>query len=100
MSLRLQVYTPDGCQLDERGLEVVVLRRRERRFERGSEIAVYPGHAPMLIRVPEGPIRYRAGGQVKTLELKSGFAQVVADRVLLLTAGLAAAGRSRSPRPS
>ncbi len=87
MSLALHICTPDGQRVDETGLDVVVLRRREPRFDRGSEVAVFPGHAPLLMRIPGAPLRYRAADRVVELEVKAGFAQIRDDEVLVLTSG-------------
>ena len=57
--LTLEIVTPDGVAVREERVEVVVLRRRERRFERGSEIAVFPLHGPLLVRLPVAPVRWR-----------------------------------------
>jgi F0F1-type ATP synthase epsilon subunit len=83
--LVLEIVTPDGPALSERGVDAVVLRRRERRFELGSEIAIFPLHAPALIRIPIAPARYRAGGRVVHLALGGGFAEVRRDRVRVIT---------------
>ncbi|MFY3745581.1 hypothetical protein ACOQFB_16840 [Anaeromyxobacter sp. Red801] len=84
-TLVLEVVTPDGIALAERDVDAVVLRRRERRFELGSELAILPLHAPVLIRMPIAPVRYRKGGETTYLALAGGFAEVRGDRVLLLT---------------
>ncbi len=84
-SLALEIVTPDGPAVSEGEVEVVVLRRRERRFELGSEIAVFPLHAPTLIRVPVAPLRYRKGGRTEHLAVGGGFAEVKGDRVLVVT---------------
>jgi F-type H+-transporting ATPase subunit epsilon len=81
----LEVVTPDGPFLTERGLDAVVLRRREARFELGSEIAILPLHAPTLIRIPVAPARYRRGGRTFHLAVGGGFAEVERDRVLVVT---------------
>lgn len=84
-TVALEIVTPDGRALLEAGVDAVVLRRRERRFELGSEIAVFPLHAPMLIRIPIAPARYRRGGETVHLALGGGFAEVRRDRVLVVT---------------
>jgi F0F1-type ATP synthase epsilon subunit len=83
--LSLEIVTPDGVAVSEDAVELVVLRRRERRFERGSEIAVFPLHAPLLVRVPVAPARYRTEGRTVHLALGGGFAEVKRDRVLVVT---------------
>ncbi len=84
-TLVLEVVTPDGRALTERGVEAVVLRRRESRFELGSELAILPLHAPLLVRMPVAPARYRKEGQTFHLALGGGFAEVEQDRVLVVT---------------
>jgi F0F1-type ATP synthase epsilon subunit len=84
-ALALEIVTPDGTALSERGVDAVILRRRERRFELGSEIAIFPLHAATLIRFPNAPARYRRNGLVFHLALGGGFAEVKRDRVLLVT---------------
>lgn len=82
--LHLAVITPDGDTRDEDDVEEVVFRRREARFELGSEIAVLPGHGPMLVRIPEAPLRYRKAGRVYELNVSEGFVEVKRDRVLVV----------------
>jgi F-type H+-transporting ATPase subunit epsilon len=84
-TLSLDIVTPDGTAVEERGVDAVVFHRRERLFEVGSEIAVLPLHAPMLVRIPIGPARFRRGAEIVHLALRGGFAQVLADRVLIAT---------------
>ncbi|HUM12732.1 MAG TPA: hypothetical protein VLT82_17420 [Myxococcaceae bacterium] len=83
--LVLEILTPDGPALTEHGLDAVVLRRREARFELGSEIAILPLHAPTLIRMSVAPLRYRRGGQIFYLAVGGGFVEVERDRVLVVT---------------
>jgi F-type H+-transporting ATPase subunit epsilon len=83
--LALEIVTPDGVAIAETDVDVVVLRRRERRFELGSEIAVLPGHGPMLVRIPIAPARFEQSGSTVYLALCGGFAEVYADRVMIVT---------------
>lgn len=83
--LTLEIVTPDGVALLEEGVELVILRRRERRFEVGSEIAIYPLHAPLLVRLAVAPVRYRKGGVTLHLPIAAGFAEVMEDRVIIAT---------------
>ncbi|HVY60379.1 MAG TPA: hypothetical protein VHF22_01945 [Planctomycetota bacterium] len=83
--LRLEVVTPDGPAVLEDGVEVVVVRRREERFEVGSEVAIFPRHAPLLVRVALAPARFRVGGRTYHLATAGGFAEVKRDRVLIVT---------------
>jgi F0F1-type ATP synthase epsilon subunit len=84
-TLRLVVVTPDGEVLHESGVDAVVFRRSEARFAEGSEVAVFPLHAPTLIRLPISPARYRRGDRTVHLALDGGFAEVDRGRVLVVT---------------
>jgi len=84
-NLALEILTPDGPMVTERGLDSVVLRRREGRFALGSEIAIFPRHAPTLIRMSVAPLRYRRGGETFHLAVGGGFAEVERDRVRIVT---------------
>jgi F-type H+-transporting ATPase subunit epsilon len=88
--LVLQIITPDGHSLRKTGIDVVVLRRRELRFELGSEVAVFPSHAPLLIRIPAAPVRYRQGNRTFYLAVGGGFAEIRANEVLVVTPRFAA----------
>ena len=83
--IALEIVTPDGVALVERGLEAVIFHRREPRFEVGSEIAVLPQHAPMLVRLPISPMRFSRGEDTVHLAVGGGFAEVLRDHVLVLT---------------
>jgi F0F1-type ATP synthase epsilon subunit len=84
-ALELEVVVPDGLVLHEEGVEVVVLRRRERQHAVGSEIAVFPRHGPLLVRLAVAPARYRKGGVMVHLAFGGGFAEVLHDRVRVVT---------------
>jgi F-type H+-transporting ATPase subunit epsilon len=84
-ALVLEIVTPDGVALSELDVDAVIVHRRERRFERGSEIAVYPLHGPMLVRIPVAPVRYRRRGETVHLAVGGGFMEVLRDRVLIVT---------------
>jgi F0F1-type ATP synthase epsilon subunit len=84
-ALRLEIVTPDGVALKEEGVEVVVLHRREPRFAVGSEVAIFPLHAPLLVRLAVAPVRYRKGMATVHLAVGAGFAEVVDDRVVIVT---------------
>jgi F-type H+-transporting ATPase subunit epsilon len=84
-TLALEIVTPDGVALSETGVDVVIFRRQERRFALGSEIAVFPRHAPLLVRIPIAPVRYRRRGETVHLAVGGGFAEVLNDTVLIIT---------------
>jgi F-type H+-transporting ATPase subunit epsilon len=84
--LALEVVTPDGMAIQESDVDMVVLRRRERRFDPGSEVAILPRHGPMLVRLTTAPARYLRHGTTSHLALCGGFAEVRHDRVVVVTA--------------
>lgn len=83
--LSLEVITPDGVGLKESEIDVVVFRRREKRFEWGSEIAIFPLHAPLLVRIPVAPVRYRRGSQTFFLAVAGGYVEVKNNRITIIT---------------
>ena len=83
--LELEVVTPDGVALQTGGVQVVVIHRRERSFDVGSEIAVYPRHAAMLVRIPVAAARYEQDGATVHLALGGGFVEVRGDHVVVVT---------------
>jgi F0F1-type ATP synthase epsilon subunit len=82
--LTLEVVTPLGGFLRETGVDEVVMRRRERRFVPGSEVAVFPGHGPMLVRMADAELRYHTGGRVRRLHVAGGVAEVRENVVTVL----------------
>lgn len=97
--LVLQIITPDGQSLKEKQVDVVVIRRREKRFELGSEIALFPRHAPTLIRIPVGPLRYRKGGRTTYVAVGGGFVEIKKNQVVVITPRFEKV-RSDDPAPS
>lgn len=83
--LELEVVVPDGVALHEGGVALVVMRRREPGRDAGSEVAVFPRHGPMLVRLAVAPARYRKEGTTRYLALGGGFAEVLRDRVRVVT---------------
>ncbi|HUO51319.1 MAG TPA: hypothetical protein VMT93_02270 [Gemmatimonadaceae bacterium] len=83
--LELEIVTPDGIALQARGVETVVIHRRERSFDVGSEIAIYPRHAAMLVRIPVAAARYDREGATVHLALGGGFVEVREDHVVVVT---------------
>lgn len=83
-ALTLEVVTPMGVLLTEEEVDEVVVRRKERRFDPGSEVAVFPRHGPLLVRITDSTARYLKGGRVSQLELGGGFVEVYLDRVTVM----------------
>jgi F-type H+-transporting ATPase subunit epsilon len=49
-----------------------------------GEIGILPGHTPLLATLKIGVLRYRTGTKVERLVISWGFAEVLADRVIVL----------------
>jgi F0F1-type ATP synthase epsilon subunit len=83
--LTLEVVTPLGGFLREGGIDEIVMRRREGRFTPGSEVAVFPAHGPMLVRMADSELRYRKGGRLHRLRVRGGVAEVRDDVVTVMS---------------
>ncbi len=82
--LTLEVVTPIGGFLRETSVDEVVLRPCERRFSPGSEVAVFPAHGPMLVRVADAELRYHQACLGRRLHVSGGIAEVRNDTVVVL----------------
>jgi F0F1-type ATP synthase epsilon subunit len=83
--LTFEVVTPvGGVILTEEDVDEVVVRRKEKRFDPGSEVAVFPRHGPLLVRITDSIARYVKGGRVSYLELGGGFVEVYRDTVTVM----------------
>lgn len=78
-TLRVTVVTPEGAVLDTEARSVVFPAY-------DGEIGILPMHAPLLTEVGIGALRVTQpdGGKV-TLYVDGGFAQVVDDKLTLIT---------------
>jgi len=76
----LEVVTPERFVLREEVDEVVAP---------GSEgdFGVLPGHCDFLTTLRPGELNYRTGGQERSLPLQGGFAEVRANRMIVLAHG-------------
>ncbi|MDH4138954.1 MAG: hypothetical protein OEV43_00070 [Coriobacteriia bacterium] len=88
----LEIITPDGKSFVAEDIEQVVFRRREHVHEQGSEVALFPLHGPLLMRIPCTPVRYSCGGEIRHLVLGGGFVQVKGSKVLCVTPRFQAVG--------
>jgi len=82
--LSLEIITAQGVFMQDDEIDELVVRRRESRFEKGSEIAIFPQHAPMLVRIPDSPVRYHKNGQVFKVEVTGGFVEVRDDHITFI----------------
>jgi len=80
-----EVVTPEHTILREGNVDFVVVRRVEPSVELGSEIGIFPLHAPMLLRLPIAPVRYSKEGKTYYLVVAGGFLEVKDERVTILS---------------
>ena len=86
--LSLEIVTLRGRRVVEEYLTEIVFRRREERFEQGSEVAIFHGHAPMLMQNAGGEVRWRDQKDVvHRYHVDPGLVEVLENRVLLLADG-------------
>jgi F-type H+-transporting ATPase subunit epsilon len=76
--ISLEIVTPKGRALQADAEEVTAPSA-------DGEFGVLPGHLPTLAAVRAGIVSYRTGTEWKRVAVGSGFVEVSADRVLLLT---------------
>ena len=76
-SLNLEVVTPDRAVVRESVAEVSLPGRE-------GYLGILPGHTPLLTLLTTGALSYRQGNQVHRLAVSGGFAEVLADRVIVL----------------
>ena len=84
MSVSLRVVGPAGEIFSADGLAHVVLRRREPGRTPGSEIAIYPHHAPTLMQTEECDARLIGSSGARSVHLAAGVAEVLEDRITLV----------------
>jgi F-type H+-transporting ATPase subunit epsilon len=77
-TLKLEIVTPDGVKLAET-VEQLTAPGAE------GEFGVLPQHAPLLTALIAGIVTYTQGGQTHAVAIGSGFAEIHADRAVLLT---------------
>lgn len=77
MSTNLEILTAEGEILDQE-VDVVVLPGIE------GEMAVLPGHAPLVTQLDAGQLVIRTGKEEEYLVVFGGFVQVLAHKVTVL----------------
>jgi len=75
-TLTLELVTPERATFSGEG-DFVVLPAWE------GEMGVLPGHAPFLVQLRPGEVRFRAGEQTTLFAVSGGFAEVRDDKVAL-----------------
>ena len=74
--LTLELITPERPAFSAEG-DFVVLPAWD------GEMGVLPGHAPFLVQLKPGEVRFQAGGETKLFAVSGGFAEVCGDKVAL-----------------
>lgn len=87
MPLVLDIVSPKGVVLHEEGLDAVVVRRREARFEPGSEVAILPRHGRLLMQTQPCRLRFDRDATCTEVEAGAGVLEVIDDRVTLALTG-------------
>jgi F0F1-type ATP synthase epsilon subunit len=82
--MTLDIITPRGQYLHVDGLDEVVVRRREKEQELGSEIAILRNHAPLLVSTCACDVRYRDGANVSRVHVAPGTLEVQDGKLTLL----------------
>jgi len=74
--LSLELVTPERPAFSGEG-DFVVLPAWE------GEMGVLPGHAPFLVQLRPGEVRFESAGETKLFAVSGGFAEVRCDKVSL-----------------
>lgn len=77
-TFHVSVVTPEGAVLDCEATSAAFPA-----FD--GEIGILPNHAPLLAKVGIGVLRVTSGGETQRLFIDGGFAQVVDNRLSVLT---------------
>ncbi len=77
-TLKLEVVTPTG-QVYSKDVDMVTLPGSE------GEMGILPQHAPLITRMGEGEIVAKHGGQEDRILVTRGMAEIMPDRVSVLT---------------
>ena len=77
MSTNLEILTAEG-EIFNQEVDLVVLPGIE------GELAILPGHAPLVTKLDSGQLLIRAGREEQSLVVFGGFVQVLAHKVTVL----------------
>jgi F-type H+-transporting ATPase subunit epsilon len=76
-AISLEVVTPERAVVRESVTEVSLPGRE-------GYLGILPGHTPLLTELATGALSYRQGAQTRRVAVSGGFAEVLADRVIIL----------------
>ncbi|HKO52707.1 MAG TPA: ATP synthase F1 subunit epsilon [Polyangiaceae bacterium] len=77
-TIHLEIVTPDGLKLAADVSEFTATSV-------DGEFGVLPGHVPLLAALAIGTVTYQIGGEKQVVAVGRGFAEVTADKALLIT---------------
>jgi F-type H+-transporting ATPase subunit epsilon len=77
-TLKLEIVTPEAVTYSE-DVDMVTLPGIE------GELGIFPQHVPLMTQVVPGEISVRKAGQEIFLAVGEGFAEILPDRVSILT---------------
>jgi F-type H+-transporting ATPase subunit epsilon len=80
MSLNVEIITPEG-KLLTREVDSVVIPTMD------GETGILPGHIPVITKVVRGELKLISGTTADLIAVDNGFAEVIGDRVAILTEG-------------
>lgn len=78
MSLHLEIVTPEK-KIFSNTVDNVYLPGAD------GEMGILPGHAGLVTALQPGELRYLRDGQVNTIAIGSGFAEISQDKAVVLT---------------
>ena len=78
MALHLEIVTPEKTIFSD-SVENVYLPGAD------GEMGILPSHAGLVTALQPGELRYLRGGQISTLAIGSGFAEIGHDKAVVLT---------------
>lgn len=77
-AIELEIVTPDRGVVRETVEEVSTPGKE-------GYLGILPGHAPLLSELQTGELTYKKSGRNYRLAINGGFAEVLPDRVIILT---------------
>jgi F-type H+-transporting ATPase subunit epsilon len=77
-TLHLQIITPDKRLVHEDADQVQIPGK-------SGYLGILPGHAPLITELKAGELSYGKGGNTQYLAVTWGFAEVLPDKVTILT---------------
>ena len=80
MALTVEIVTPEG-KLLSREVDSVVMPTVD------GDVGILPGHIPLITKIQRGELRLSAGDEIDFIAVDHGFAEVIGDRVAVLTEG-------------